>query len=51
MIKRIIILILLIIINGIYSSFELDFLSIYKVRLHDIVFNGYKKSILINKII
>ena len=51
MIKRIIILILLIIINGIYSSCELAFLSIDKVRLHEKVSKGNKKAILISKII
>ena len=51
MIKRIIILILLIIINGIYSSCELAFLSIDKVRLHEKVSRGNKKAILISKII
>lgn len=51
MIKRIIILIVLIIINGIYSSCELAFLSIDKVRLHDKVSKGNKKAILISKII
>ena len=51
MIKRIIILILLIIINGIYSSCELAFLSIDKVRLHEKVSKGNKKAMLISKII
>lgn len=51
MITRIVLLIILIIINGIYSSCELAFLSIDKVKLHENVSKGNKKAILISKII
>ena len=51
MLLSVLVLILLIIINGIFSSCELAFLSIDKVRLKEKVSNNNKKAIKINKIL
>lgn len=51
MLFSIIILIILIIINGIFSATELAFLSIDKIKLKQDVESGNKKAISINKIL
>ena len=51
MLFRIIILILLIILNGIFSGSELAFLSLNKVKLQEDVLKKDKKAIEINRII
>ena len=50
MLFSIILLIILILINGIFSATELAFLSIDKIKLKQDIESGNKKAISINKI-
>ena len=51
MLFSIILLIILILINGIFSATELAFLSIDKIKLKQDIESGNKKAISINKIL
>ena len=51
MLFSIIILIILIFLNGVFSACELSFLSLNKIKLRDDVNKGDKKAIMISKII
>ena len=51
MLFSIIILIILIFLNGVFSTCELAFLSLNKIKLKEDVEKGNKKAILISKIL